>query len=109
MFNNPNEKTNSHLFYDLLKADETKTIIEEKSFTDGDIFGFAAVIENDDTVELITSVGGTKITTLANKKDVEESFNNYDGDTAFNSVKLIKKITNGMPNKTETVLFNGGC
>ena len=71
LFNNPNEEMNSHLFYDLLKADETKTIIDEKSFTDGDIFGFSAVIENDDTVELITSVGGTKITTLANKKDVE--------------------------------------
>ena len=71
LFNNPNESTNSQLLYDLLKADETKTIIKEKSFTEGDIFGFAAVIENDDRVELITSVGGTKITTLANKKDVE--------------------------------------
>lgn len=71
LFNNPNEETNSHLFYDLLKADETKTIIDEKSFTDGDVFGFAAIIENDDTIELIASVGGTKITTLANKKDVE--------------------------------------
>ena len=71
LFNNPNEKTDSHLFYDLLMADETKKVIKEKSFTDGDIFGFAAVIENDDTVELITSVGGSKITTLSNKKDVE--------------------------------------
>ena len=71
LFNNPNEETNSHLFYDLLKADEAKTIIDEKSFTEGDIFGFAAVVENDDTVELVTSVGGTKITTIANKKDVE--------------------------------------
>ena len=71
LFNNPNEEMNSHLFYDLLKADEARTIIGEKSFTDGDLFGFAAVIENDDTVELIASVGGTKISTLANKKDVE--------------------------------------
>lgn len=71
LFNNPNEEPNSHLFYDLMMADKTKTIIEEKSFTDGDIFGFAAVIENNDTVELITSVGGTKITTLANNNDVE--------------------------------------
>jgi hypothetical protein len=71
LFNNPNEETDSHLFYDLLKADETKKIIKEKTFTDGDIFGFAAVIENDDTVELITSVGGSKITTLSNKRDVE--------------------------------------
>ncbi|WP_210468534.1 hypothetical protein [Sporosarcina sp. 6E9] len=71
LFNNPNEEKDSHLFYDLLKADETKKIIKEKSFTEGDTFGFAAVIENDETVELITSVGGSKITTLSTKKDIE--------------------------------------
>ncbi|WP_172371062.1 hypothetical protein [Sporosarcina jiandibaonis] len=70
LFNNPNEKMDSRLFYDLLKADDTKKIIDEKTFTDGDIFGFAAVVENNDTVELIASVGGTKITTLAKKRDV---------------------------------------
>lgn len=73
LFNNPNEETNSHLFYDLLKADTTKVIVDEKTFTEGDTFGFAAVVESNDKVELITSVGGTKITTLSNQKDVEKN------------------------------------
>ena len=74
-----------------MKADEAKTIIGEKSFTEGELFGFAAVLENDDRIELIASVGGTKITTLANKKDIENHLTIMMEDTAFNSVKLITK------------------
>lgn len=65
LFINPNEEQGSRLFYDLLHADEDLNIVEEKKFSDGDRFGFAAIIQNeDDTVELIASVGGAKITTL---------------------------------------------
>lgn len=73
LFNNPNEEMNSQLFYDLLKADTTKVIVAEKTFTEGDTFGFAAVVESNDRVELVASVGGTKITTLSSQKDVEKN------------------------------------
>lgn len=73
LFINPNEKSDSKLFYDLLLADQSKKIIEQATFTDGDTFGFAAVVKSDDdNVELITSVGGSKMTTITKKKKVEE-------------------------------------
>ncbi|WP_318614176.1 hypothetical protein [Sporosarcina sp. YIM B06819] len=74
LFINPNEKSDSQLFYDLLLADQNKEIIEQATFTDKDIFGFAAVVKSeDDHVELITSVGGSKMTTLTTKKNIEEN------------------------------------
>lgn len=71
LFINPNEDMNSRLFYDLLFADETKNIIAEKTFIEDDVFGFVAVIEGDnDTFELVSSVGGAKMTTLTNEKKI---------------------------------------
>ncbi|HJF32312.1 MAG TPA: hypothetical protein K8V56_11140 [Sporosarcina psychrophila] len=73
LFINPNEKSDSKLFYDLLLADQSKEIVEQATFTDEDTFGFAAVVKSGDDVELITSVGGTKMTTLTKKKKIEEN------------------------------------
>ena len=74
LFINPNEKSDSQLFYDLLLADQNKEIIEQATFTEEGIFGFAAVVESDnDHVELIASVGGTKMTTLTTTKKIEEN------------------------------------
>ena len=67
------KEKNSHLFYDLLLADSTKEIIAEETFTDEDVFGFAAVIKSDnENVELVASVGGTKITTLTSQKKLKK-------------------------------------
>lgn len=71
LFINPNEKKDSQLFYDLLQADENLELIDEKKFSDGDTFGFVAVIQNqDETVELIANVGGAKITTQTKEKAI---------------------------------------
>ncbi|KXH87155.1 hypothetical protein [Sporosarcina sp. HYO08] len=74
LFINPNEENDSRLFFDLLKADTSKEIIESQTFTDNGLFGFAAVVESgEDEIELIASVGGAKMTTMANKKKIEEN------------------------------------
>jgi hypothetical protein len=74
LFINPNEKKDSKLFYDLLLADKSKEIIEQATFTDEGTFGFAAVVKSgEDNVELIASVGGSKMTTMTKKKKVEEN------------------------------------
>ncbi|MER2090938.1 MAG: hypothetical protein ABS920_14460 [Sporosarcina sp.] len=74
LFINPNEKSDSKLFYDLLLADKTKEIIEQATFTDEGTFGFAAVVKSgEDDLELITSVGGTKMTTMTKKNQVEDN------------------------------------
>lgn len=74
LFINPNEQSDSQLFYDLLLADQNKELIEQATFTDEGIFGFAAVVKSaDDHVELITSVGGSKMTTMTTIKQIEEN------------------------------------
>lgn len=72
LFINPNEKSNSQLFYELLVADENKNVIAEDTFIEDNTFGFVAIVktENDDAVELIVSVGGIKMTTRANEKKI---------------------------------------
>lgn len=73
LFINPNEKSDSKLFYDLLLADQNKDIIEQATFEDEGIFGFAAVVKSgDNQVELIASVGGAKMTAMAKKNKIEE-------------------------------------
>lgn len=73
LFINPNEKNDSKLYYDLLMADDKKNVLKEETFTDEDTFGFAAIVQtaNDDTTELIVSVGGTKISTQTKEKNIE--------------------------------------
>lgn len=72
LFINPNEQSDSRLFYDLLIADEKKNIIDEETFTEGDTVGFAAVVqsENVDNIELIVSVGGIKMSTLIKENKI---------------------------------------
>ena len=92
LFINPNEKSDSQLFYDLLLADQNKEIIEQATFTDEDIFGFVAVVKSDnDKVELITSVGGAKMTTLTTTKTIEENMS-----TMMEVVRSIKWQNGGM-------------
>lgn len=73
LFINPNEKEDSRLFYDLLLADKSKEIIAEETFSDDGNSGFVAIIKNDDeSVELVVSVGGAKMTTITKKKKLEK-------------------------------------
>lgn len=73
LFNNPNEKSDSKLFYELLLADKEKEIVEYATFEEDGVFGFAAVIaSSNDRVELIACVGGAKITTMTKQKNIEE-------------------------------------
>ncbi|AOV07194.1 hypothetical protein [Sporosarcina ureilytica] len=71
LFVNPNETKESDLFYELLHANEEANIVAEEKFSDGDTFGFAAIVNHEDgTIELIASVGGAKMSTLTNEKNV---------------------------------------
>lgn len=73
LFINPNEAKDSQLFYDLLQADDHSDLLAEEKFSDGNTFGFAAVIQYDeDTVELIANVGGAKMTTQTSGKNINK-------------------------------------
>ena len=73
LFVNPNEKTDSQLFYNLLKDSGDATIIAEKTFEKENVFGFAAVLESDDAhVELVANIGGKKMTTITKNKQMTE-------------------------------------
>ncbi|QTD41383.1 hypothetical protein [Sporosarcina sp. Te-1] len=77
LFINPNEEKDSHLFHDLLKAQENIEVIKEETFTDKGFFGFASVLKSgDDKVELVTSVGGVKMTTITKEKNIEHHMAN---------------------------------
>ncbi|MFS0574824.1 hypothetical protein AB1K83_04270 [Sporosarcina sp. 179-K 3D1 HS] len=72
LFINPNEEKDSKLFYDLLKAEQSNEIMEESTFEEAGNFGFAAIVKSGkDDFELIASVGGAKMTTVAKKRNME--------------------------------------
>ena len=88
LFVNPNEKTDSHLYYDLLKAQDEK-ILYEKTFEEKDRFGFVAVVQNAENVmEVITSSGGIKMTTLAEEENVDDHIETMM--KVVNSVRISK-------------------
>lgn len=69
LFVNPNEEDDSELFYNVLKDAKTSSIIEEETYEEDGVFGFAAVLESDDSnVELIANLGGKKMTTITKNK-----------------------------------------
>ncbi|MDN4606985.1 hypothetical protein [Sporosarcina highlanderae] len=73
LFINPNEKKDSRLFYDLMERND-QSVHFEKVFTDDGYFSFASVLKKgEDQVELITSVGGIKMTTITKKKNIESN------------------------------------
>lgn len=70
LFINSNEGKDSRLFYDLLDTDEESDRFEE-TFTNDGYFGFASIVKiGEDQVELITSVGGVKMTAITKKKNI---------------------------------------
>lgn len=71
LFINPNELPSSQLYYDLMTSDSNLKVIEEKKFEQNGRFGFAAIIEHsEEKYELITSIGGIKLTTISDQTDI---------------------------------------
>ncbi|MFF2755374.1 hypothetical protein ACFVR1_16670 [Psychrobacillus sp. NPDC058041] len=71
LFNNPNELSESQLYYDLLIADTKLKIVEKNTFEQNGRFGFAAIIQNsEENFELITSIGGIKLTTISKQPNI---------------------------------------
>ena len=69
---NPNEKKTSHVYYDVLLTDEPNNLVGAKTFSKDEAFGFVAVTDKGEKqVELIASVGGTKIETVTNEENTE--------------------------------------
>ena len=75
LFINDREEPDSKLYYELLKEDSSKKIIDEKTYEKDNTFGFAAVFktENEEEFELVVSSGGVKMTTISRMKDVEDN------------------------------------
>lgn len=73
LFVNTNEATDSQLFYDILKEDTSKEIIEENTFEADGKFGFSAITKaSDETSELVVSIGGVKLSTVSKNKNLDE-------------------------------------
>lgn len=71
LFLNPNELPSSRLYYDLMIADTNLNIVEEKTFEQNGRFGFVAILENsEEKFELITSIGGIKLTTISKQQNI---------------------------------------
>lgn len=73
LFVNEHEGETSQLHYDVLKNDQSRKIIEEKTFELKDAFGFVAVVEIDEsTYELIVSSGAVKISSISDHRKLDE-------------------------------------
>ncbi|TQR18404.1 hypothetical protein [Psychrobacillus vulpis] len=71
LFVNPNELPGSQLYYDLLMADSNLKIVEKNTFEQNGRFGFAAIIKSsEEQYELITSIGGIKLTTISKQQNI---------------------------------------
>ncbi|MFJ7971021.1 hypothetical protein [Psychrobacillus sp. NPDC096389] len=71
LFLNPNELPSSRLYYDLMMADTNLNIVEEKTFEQNGRFGFVAILENsEEKYELITSIGGIKLSTISKQQNI---------------------------------------
>ncbi|PIC65210.1 hypothetical protein CSV79_02780 [Sporosarcina sp. P13] len=68
---NPNEKKNSRVYYDELLTDEPEQLIGSRTFTKDEAFGFVVVIQKSEKlVEIIAGVGGAKIATVTDEKNI---------------------------------------
>ena len=71
LFINPNEEKDSNLFYDLVQAKNKDRIIAQESFEHNGRFGFITVLpSSEDKYEIISSIGGVKLTTISDEADI---------------------------------------
>ena len=76
LFINPNETPKSKLYYELMMANRNVNIIKEEVFEAENRFGFAAIIQNgEESFELVTSIGGMKLTTISSEKNIASNLN----------------------------------
>jgi len=74
LFINPNEKADSQLFFDLVQADKKDSIIAQETFEQNGRFGFIAVYpSSEDKYEIISSIGGVKMTTITDEANISDS------------------------------------
>ena len=74
LFINPNELPSSQLYYDLMIADTNLDIVEKNTFEQNGRFGFAAIIESgNENYELITSIGGIKLSTISKQQNIDSN------------------------------------
>ncbi|KOS64717.1 hypothetical protein FJQ98_21960 [Lysinibacillus agricola] len=88
LFINDREDTDSKLYYNLLKDDSSKNIIEENTYEKDGVFGFTAVskTDNEDEFELIVNSGGVKMTTISQAKHIEDNL--HEMTKIVHSVKI---------------------
>ncbi len=74
LFINPNEQTDSQLFYDLLLSEKKDVLLAEETFQQENRFGFVAILPSkEDHYEIIVSNGGYKLTTISDKNEVAKN------------------------------------
>ncbi|REB06519.1 hypothetical protein DVB69_12520 [Sporosarcina sp. BI001-red] len=67
----PNAKQDSHAYYELLMADTSKKFIQQQTFSDAGVFGFAAIsAHGDSSVEVVTGSGPVQVTAIVQKGDL---------------------------------------
>lgn len=67
----PNAKQDSHAYYDLLMADTEKEFIQQQTFSDSGVFGFAAIrAHGNSSVEVVTGSGPIQVTAIVEKEDL---------------------------------------
>ncbi|WP_432352281.1 hypothetical protein [Sporosarcina sp. A2] len=68
---NPNAKSDSRAYYELLMADSNKKFIDQQTYTDTGVFGFAAISDHgESSVEVITGAGQAQVTAIVPKEDL---------------------------------------
>lgn len=68
---NPNEQKVSRVYYDELLSDEPERLIGSRTFAKDEAFGFVAIVQkSENLVELIVGVGGAKIATVTDEKNI---------------------------------------
>ena len=67
----PNAKSDSHAFYELLMSDASKVVIQQQTFTDTGVFGFVVISEhNDSSVEVVTGMGPVQVKAIVSKEEL---------------------------------------
>ena len=90
LFVNQLEGRTSKRAYDRLMAEQEDEIVEVKTFESEGEFGFSAILEKkNDEYEIITAIGGIKLTTISTGKTIDEKLAHMM--TIAKSVKTIQK------------------
>ena len=70
----PNAKSDSQAFYELLMADMGEGVLAEQTFTDTGVFGFVVIsAHNESSVQVVTGVGPVQIKAIVEKEDITTS------------------------------------